>query len=288
MSVNKAIWIAKLLYRRGRLSRRDILDAWAESDEGAQPMAVSTFYDNRHLLLERYGIRLRAEGGLYSLDIRDSREQEFLSRLLGDGADKPIAEAPLPTGYAHIATLSGAMERRTCVDAEYSPFDKPAFTTRFAPYCLRVFRGRCYAVGFSSAHGAVRTFALDRIVSLSPTSEPYPRAPLFDARKYFAGSFGVYGGDNLRLEHVVIDADRRNAAFIRSLPFHSSQRESRSQNHEYPCRFELDISITADFVHELLYYGPGIKVIAPESLRAEIIASAKAVLRAYGEENAGR
>lgn len=285
MSVNKAIWMAKLLYRRGRLSRRDILDAWAESDEGAQPMAVSTFYDNRHLLLERYGIRLRAEGGLYSLDIRDSREQEFLSRLLGDGDGSPVAEAPLPTGYAHIATLSGAMERRTCVDAEYSPFDKPPFATRFAPYCLRVFRGRCYAVGFSSAHGAVRTLALDRITSLAPTSEPYPRAPLFDARQYFAGSFGVYGGDNLRVEHVVIDADRRNAAFIRSLPLHSSQRESPSPSRAYPCRFELDVSVTADFVRELLYYGPGIRVAAPQELRDRIVAAAKAVLQSYGGEN---
>ncbi len=177
MGRNKAIWLAKLLFRRGQLSREEILAAWAACDEKAQPMASSTFYDNRHLLWERYGISIRVDRGLYSLDLREGREQEFLRQLFSgedcnDGA--PIMREPRPAGYVHIAAVSRAMDRRTCLEAVYSPFDKPQYKMLLAPYCLRTFRGRCYVVGFSSVHREVRTFALDRMSSLAPTPKPFP------------------------------------------------------------------------------------------------------------------
>ena len=56
MSRNKAIWLARLLFRRGQLTKDEILDAWGRCDENARRMAPSTFYDNRHLLEERFGI----------------------------------------------------------------------------------------------------------------------------------------------------------------------------------------------------------------------------------------
>lgn len=288
MGRNKAIWLAKLLFRRGRLSREEILAAWAAYDEKAQPMASSTFYDNRHLLWERYGISIRVDRGLYSLDLREGREQEFLRQLFSDGDgggdDAAIIREPRPAGYVHIAAISRAMENRTCIETAYSPFDKPQYTTLLAPYCLRIFRGRCYVVGLSSVHREVRTFALDRISSVAPTPKPFPHAPKFDAKKYFANSFGVYGGTGQSPEHIIIDADALNAAFLRTLPLHASQTEKPLEGGgKYVCRFELDVCVSADFVHELLYHGAGIRVVSPAHLRREIASAANAMLEAYSE-----
>lgn len=289
MSRNKAIWLAKLLFRRGQLSRQEILDAWATWDEEGQAMASSTFYDNRRLLQERYGINIRVDNGLYSLELREGREQEFLRRLFsgeddGDAGDTIIQE-PRPAGHAMIAAVSRSMERRTSVEIAYSPFDKPPYSTVFSPYCLRIFRGRCYTVGYSSLHRETRIFALDRITSLTPTASPFPRAPRFDAREYFKYSFGVYGGMNQRPERVIIEADGRNAAFLRSLPLHASQKESPTGDARYPWRFEMELCVSADLVRELLYYGAGIRVVAPLSLRQRINDEAHAMLAAYGENN---
>ena len=33
MTKNKAVWLAQLLFRRGRLSREEIFSAWADGDE---------------------------------------------------------------------------------------------------------------------------------------------------------------------------------------------------------------------------------------------------------------
>lgn len=288
MSKNKAIWLAQLLFRRGQLSRDAIEEAWAACDEHGRRMAASTFYDNRKLLFYRYGIRISCANGLYRLDIHEGREQDFLRQLFhgngnSDEKEGNIIQEPHAAGYEHVGTLSSAIDKRMCVSLKYAPFDKAPFSTMLSPYCLRMFRGRCYVVGFSSAHGSVRTFALDRMATVTPTPTPQSREMKFDARKYFEGCFGVYGGEGKRVEHVVILADDKNAPFLRTMQLHSSQRETQAagDNGKYTARFELDVKITDDFVHELLYYGDGIKVEAPQSLRRLVAGYARRTLAAY-------
>ena len=62
----------------------------------------------------------------------------------------------------------------------------------------------------------------------------------------------------------------------------SSQKETKTDadGGKYVCRFELDICISPDFVHELLYHGAGIRVVSPEHLRREIKNVAKKILEA--------
>lgn len=147
MSRNKAIWLARLLFRRGQLTKDEILEAWGRCDENARRMAPSTFYDNRHLLEERFGIKLKCESGYYSLDLRDGRERDFMKQLFRyddtahDSAPAIYIDEQLPAGYRHVAAITEAMERRLWLETEYEPFDKPGYTTALAPYCLRTFRG---------------------------------------------------------------------------------------------------------------------------------------------------
>lgn len=286
MSRNKAIWLARLLFHRGRLTREEISEAWSRSDEHAQRMAPSTFYDNRHLLEERFGIKLRCESGYYSLDIHDMREQEFMRQLFryaDDDIDTAPAirfDEPPPAGYRYVATIAAAVEHRRLLHMTYMPFDKEGYSSDLAPYCLRTFRGRCYVVGFSSRHGEIRTFALDRINALAATEHAFRPDASFSAKRYFAHSFGAYGGMSLQAEHIVIEADTRAAAYLRSRPLHPTQREtspaSASMRHDertehaFTYRFELNIAVSADFVRELLFYGAELRVIAPEHLRRTI------------------
>ncbi len=71
---------------------------------------------------------------------------------------------------------------------------------------------------------------------------------------------------------------------MRTLPLHASQTEKPLEGGgKYVCRFELDVCVSADFVHELLYHGAGIKVVSPAHLRREIASAANAMLEAYSE-----
>ena len=215
MTKNKAVWLAQLLFRRGRLSREEIFSAWADVDEKGQRMAPSTFYDNRNQLFSRYGIRLRSDHGYYSLDIGGGRERDFLETLLrseGEGGAPSAIGGRQPAGFDKVAPIARAIEDGMAIGMIYAPYDKPRYSTTFSPYCLRLFRSRLYSVGFSSRHDGLRTFALDRIASLRPSSAPPHRRGNFDPRRYFAHSFGIYGGMDLKSEHIVLLADARSAS----------------------------------------------------------------------------
>lgn len=319
MSRNKAIWLARLLFRRGQLTKDEILDAWGRCDKNARRMAPSTFYDNRHLLEERFGIKLKCESGYYSLDLRDGKERDFMKQLFRyddtahDSAPAIYIDEQLPAGYRHVAAITEAMERRLWLETEYEPFDKPGYTTALAPYCLRTFRGRCYVVGLSERHNGIRTFALDRIARARITEHSFRTDSHFSAARYFANSFGAYGGMDLKAEHIVIDADTRAAAYLRTRPLHDSQREvcradsthrnktagekrrqhtqetplkntyhdNNTKEEEYPYRFEMDVAISADFVRELLYYGNEIRIAQPAALQEMILEAAEKTVAVY-------
>ena len=177
-------------------------------------------------------------------------------------------------------------------EIKYEPFDKKGYTTCSAPFCLRTFRGRCYAVGYSKHHNEIRTFALDRIERMEVNGSTFRSDTTFSAKRYFEHSFGAYGGMNLAAEHIIIEAGTQAAAYLRTRPLHKTQREisrrNENRNHtkinekrDRRLRFEMDIAISEDFVRELLYYGPELRVVAPESLKKMIKRAAEDIADMY-------
>ena len=118
---------------------------------------------------------------------------------------------------------------------------------------------------------------------------------------------------DLKAEHIVIDADTRAAAYLRTRPLHDSQREvsradsthrnktagekrrqhtqetplkntyrdNNTKEEEYPYRFEMDVAISADFVRELLYYGNEIRIAQPAALQEMILEAAEKTVAVY-------
>ena len=287
MARNKAVWLAQLLWRRGPLSKEDILECWRAENEYGQRMAESTFYDQRRLLAERYGVELRREGGLYSLDAR--REQTGCPSKAdgmpfwcgavaeGDGLD------PAPAGSCWWAVADQALTERRVVSMRYAPFDKPAYDTLLRPYCLRVSGGRCYVVGHSSRHGEVRTFALDRVTAFVLTVSRFKADASFDARAYFRYSFGMFGGPGMNPAHVVLRATERVAPYLLSRPLHVSQRTEALP--DGGLRVELDVALTDDFVAALLSYGASLRVESPQELRRRLHRAAMDVAEQTCEED---
>lgn len=266
--VNKSLWLARLLYRRGGLTKQEILDAWRDEDDRGRPMAESTFYDNRRCLESRYGLRVACCGGRYALCGAEAEENAALRRLLG--STEPLSEAGAAGGAgAWLPLLADAVAARQEVDMEYASPGKETYVTRFRPYVLTLIRGFYYTVGHSARHGEVRNFAVDRIQGLTLLPMRFRRPADFSPSAYFAHSFGAYGGPEAAPRHVVLAAtDRHAAAYLRQRPLHASQHETSAPEGE--ARFELDVALTRDFIGQLLSFGADIRVLAPEDLRRRL------------------
>ncbi len=282
--VNKALWLARLLYRRGALTKREILDAWRDEDDRARPMAESTFYDNRRALESRYGLRLACSGGRYALC--GAEENGALRRLLGAEGQPLDARADEETA-AWLPLLADAVTSRHQLRMDYVPLDKAAYTTLFHPYALTLIRGFYYTVGLSERHGEVRNFAVDRIAGLTLLPMRFRRPADFSTAAYFAHSFGAYGGNDVCPRHVVLAAGGPHAAaYLRQRPLHPSQHEMPAPEGE--ARFELDVALTRDFVGQLLSFGADIRVVSPDDLRRLMGDVARTLARDYCGPDGGQ
>lgn len=281
--MNKTIWLARLLYsHEGGLTRREIREKWREQDDRGRAMPESTFYDNCNYLESRYGLEVRREGSRYTLVCRSATEENVLRHLLG-GTAADLGAADTPPGSEWLPLLAEAIDENRVLDMEYAPCDKPAYHTSFSPCFMRQIQGRAYVVGRSSRHGAPRTFAADRIRLLVATPQKFRRPPGLTADKWFAHSYGAYGGDDLEPERVVADLlDPDLAAYLRQRPLHPSQTVLPHPGApDAVCTLSLEVALTRDFVGALLAFGSRLRVVAPETLRSRMAEEAKALAGLY-------
>jgi predicted DNA-binding transcriptional regulator YafY len=131
------------------------------------------------------------------------------------------------------------------------------------PYRVVFAQGALYVVAFVPEYGRTRTFALDRIKSLSVTDERFE--PVETDETAFAHSLGVHDGAP---ERITIAFAPRIAKYVRERVWHSSQ--------EIQERPDGGIALTLNVANDvalrgwILGFGALARVIAPADLAAQI------------------
>jgi predicted DNA-binding transcriptional regulator YafY len=132
------------------------------------------------------------------------------------------------------------------------------------PYRLEFAQGALYLLAYVPAYKDVRTFAIDRIVSVSLEKQTFtPKVPIGD--DVFANSLGVNTGP---AERVDMEFDRRVAPYVRARVWHASQQ----LRDEPDGRVRLTMNVCHDWALRswILGWGPFARVLAPPTLAAAI------------------
>jgi predicted DNA-binding transcriptional regulator YafY len=143
------------------------------------------------------------------------------------------------------------------------------------PYRLALAQGGMYLLAYVPEYKAVRTFAVDRIASVSLEKQTFtPTQAVGD--DVFANSLGVNTGP---AERVEIEFDARVAPYVRARVWHSSQQiEDASDG---------GVSVTLNVCHDwglrswILSWGPFARVVSPPRLAKEIHADLAAAGTRY-------
>ena len=131
------------------------------------------------------------------------------------------------------------------------------------PYRLVFAQGGFYLVAYVPEYNALRTFAVDRIRSLSLTEERFEPVDLpSDA---FANSLGVNQGTPERIEIVF---EPRIARHIRERVWHTSQHIEEAADGKL--RMTLDVCNDVALRSWILGFGPLARVISPPGLVRQI------------------
>ncbi|MGH7321093.1 MAG: helix-turn-helix transcriptional regulator [Candidatus Rokuibacteriota bacterium] len=194
--------------------------------------------------------------------------QEFFSVRLG----------PHKTYRQHrdtIDRLTRAIAEHRSVQMRYFSASRGATTRReIDPYHLWYAAGALYLIGYDHRHREIRTFAVERIRSLTATDRPYQLPLAFDVEDYVQDALVVMRGTPIAVELVF---DKATAAWVRDRLWHPSQQLTPLGSGRL--RMTLRVAETRELVGWILSFGGGVRVVRPDALRDEIRRAARQILR---------
>jgi predicted DNA-binding transcriptional regulator YafY len=143
------------------------------------------------------------------------------------------------------------------------------------PYRLVFAQGGLYLLAYVPEYKDVRTFAMDRIASVSLEKQTFtPKERV--GTEVFANSLGVNTGDPARVE---IDFEPRVAPFVRARVWHPSQQIKDQADGRI--RVSLDVCHDWALRNWILGWGPFARVVSPKALADDIRADLAAAAARY-------
>jgi len=194
-------------------------------------------------------------------------EQALSVRSSGAG----LADVEIFDGLAK-AVMDGAE-----VELAYHKLDgdRPERRT-VRPYHLGCIENQWYLFGHDVARGAVRTFALPRVGSVTRTGAKFTRPKNFSLAKILEGSFAVSEGRPARRVRVRFLGVA--ARLVGERRWHDSQRLQRGKNGAV---LEMRVATSPELRQWILGWGSEAEVLEPAELRGAVAREAAAAAAIY-------
>ena len=281
--LQKYTWLIETIRRAGKITLGELSDKWEraiENDEGA-PLPRATFNRWKDAVLDMFDIRIacqRTGGYLYYIENPEDISQDRLKKWMLDtfavgsmvgehlSLKEHILVNEIPSGRMWLTVILSAIKEKRVLNLTYRAFDRTQGATfPIAPYCVRLFENRWYAVALNIQRKKVRTYALDRMENLEATDQKFRLPSGFSASSFFSDYYGIVTGDSAQPTRIVLRANESHKHYLTSLPLHHSQKLIEDCG-KY-ADFELNLAPTYDFVMKLLSVGSMVEVLEPLSLR---------------------
>ncbi len=297
----KYIWLVSLFQRRGALTFKEISAEWEQAELNAKhlPLARSSFNEWLRSILMEWGILIECQRKGYTYYIANSdnlsqnRVQEWMlnsmtmSNMLQENKaiyDRILPEA-VPSSQYHLPVILEAMRENRVLEVTYQAFDKSeAHTFLAAPYFVKLFKQRWYAVLFNERHNGLRTYALDRIRAIrkAEPAQTFKMPKDFSADEYFAGCVGVIRNEDVPIQTIELKVTAWQSNYLREIPLHDSQQETPIDDNYH--LFTYRVRPSFDFRQSLLALGSSIEVLSPACFRTEIAEEIHAMNEKYARK----
>lgn len=283
---NRYVWLADLIYRRGKITFEEINEYWQRSllNHEGEDLPLRTFHNHRVAIEQMFDINIdcdKRDGYRYFIENSDDIERGgvrnwllntlAVNNLINEShkIKQRILFEQIPSGQKYLVPIIEAMRDGLSIEITYQNFHgDPAATFEIYPYCVKVFRQRWYVVAYCPSRDKMIINSLDRIKELIPLDASYKIPEDFDGEEFFEDCFGIFAVDEAPAERVVLKVRKNQDNYIRALPLHHSQREE--ENAPDYALFSYFIRPTFDFRQELLSHGDAVEVLEPQWFRDEI------------------
>ena len=296
--IDKYIWLVQTFIDAGPggLSLPEIADRWTARYGGADYPRRS-FNNHREAVAEVFGIEIACnrstnryyiDAGESAVDKRESVDWLIntftVNNLLSLGKERlsgRVAVEDIPSGHKFLVPVMQAMLDNAVLELTYKKYMSEGEEIRhIRPYAVKEHAKRWYVVAFSEEAGAIRVYAMDRILSMAPTGDRFRMPKDFDVDGLFEASYGIYPPEDEPPVLVTVRTTPREAAYLRDLPIHPSQ-VYLGEDEDGRSRFVFRVIPNPDLVMELCKRGSRLEVLAPESLRQQVMEELRNALKMY-------
>lgn len=299
MAANKFgryVWLVDLIRCHPYITFKEISEKWENCGLGdGKPLPWKTFMNHKDAVQTIFDIIISCDAkrgyGYYIEDADLLEGDSFRSWLIDSYAtlnqlqadkklEKRISFEKIPSGNKFLQSILQAMRQNSVVEITHQGFGRSQATTfQVEPYHLKVHNRRWYLIGWSVCSEEMRTYALDRIQSVTITDKEFKLPETFDIDKYFEGCVGIITDAEYDIERVIIKAYGWARKYLSTLPIHESQREISSDDKSIT--YEYNVRPNYEFVQMLLQQTDQIEVIEPQWLKDGMCQIAEKILSYY-------
>lgn len=173
-----------------------------------------------------------------------------------------------------IDRLTRAIAERRTVQMRYYSASRNRTTRReVEPYQLVYAGGALYLIAYDYLRREVRTFAVERIRSLTLTDHPYQMPLGFDVSTYLQDALVVMHGRPITVELLF---EKSTAAWVKDRLWHPSQHLTRLKDGRL--KMALRVADTPELAGWILSFGSGVRVVKPPALRESVRQEARKIV----------
>lgn len=182
-------------------------------------------------------------------------------------------------GNEYLSPLLLSIKEQQAVMMHYKGYGHTEVKTyELHPYVLKEYRNRWYVTGKLADKQRIQTFALERIRQLIPGKQHFVRDVNFKPAEFFHHAFGISLNDYVSKE-ILLSFHPGEAPYIKSQPLHQTQEIMVDSDQEF--RIKLDVIPSYELKAQILSYGDRVKVLAPDDLKQEHLATLTRAISQY-------
>ncbi|KPK83076.1 MAG: hypothetical protein AMS27_13350 [Bacteroides sp. SM23_62_1] len=185
---------------------------------------------------------------------------------------------PFVKGSEFLQPIIETIKNKQVVLIHYQSFDRDSPVEHtIHPYLLKEYRNRWYVIGLHEKYREIRTFGLDRMVSVEPARVPFIDKQ-FNARDYFKNTIGVISPQGPPPE-IRFAVRKRQAQYLITQPLHESQEIINEEDDEVI--FKLVVHPTYELITLLMGYREELRILEPENVKKDFIVALQNTLKRY-------
>jgi len=190
--------------------------------------------------------------------------------IMSDVSKYMFFEKRKSKGIHHFYGLLHAIKNHIVINLIHQKYEYDDPTERLVePLALKESKGRWYLFAKDTNDKRLKTFGLDRVIEFSYTPKRFDYPKNLDVNEIFHHCFGVINPDHGSPEEIILSFEPEHGKYIKSYPLHESQTILRDDEDEL--RIKLSLYVTLDLIMEILFHRDKVEIIAPKSLREEVV-----------------